>query len=76
MTIRPKDRKLAELILFISERSEGDPAFGEEKPEFGARLEGNPPRWFVAMPDIAERPLGIVYTFDDERLLMLGIWIS
>ena len=31
MTIRPKDRKLAELILFISERSEGDPAFGEEK---------------------------------------------
>ena len=24
MTIRPKDRKLAELILFISERSEGD----------------------------------------------------
>ena len=31
MTIRPKDRKLAELILFISERSETDPAFGEEK---------------------------------------------
>jgi hypothetical protein len=31
MTIRPKDRKLAELILFISERSEGDPRFGEEK---------------------------------------------
>jgi len=31
MTIRPKDRKLAELILFISERSEGDPTFGEEK---------------------------------------------
>ncbi len=31
MTIRPKDRKLAELILFISERSEGDPCFGSEK---------------------------------------------
>jgi hypothetical protein len=31
MTIRPKDRKLAELILFISERSEGDPRFGAEK---------------------------------------------
>src|SRR5260221_327198 len=31
MTIRPKDRKLAELILFISERSEGDSWFGEDK---------------------------------------------
>jgi hypothetical protein len=31
MTIRPKDRKLAELILFISERSEGDPPFGADK---------------------------------------------
>jgi hypothetical protein len=31
MTIRPKDRKLAELILFISERSEGDPRFGAAK---------------------------------------------
>jgi hypothetical protein len=31
MTIRPKDRKLAELILFISERSEGDPRFGAGK---------------------------------------------
>jgi|SRR5579872_1242114 len=31
MTIRPKDRKLAELILFISERSEADPWIGEEK---------------------------------------------
>ena len=31
MTIRPKDRKLAELILFISERSEADLWFGEDK---------------------------------------------
>jgi len=31
MTIRPNDRKLAELILFISERSEGDPRFGAAK---------------------------------------------
>jgi hypothetical protein len=31
MTIRPKDRKFAELILFISERSEGDPRFGAAK---------------------------------------------
>ena len=31
MTIRPKDRKLAELILFISERSEGDARFGADK---------------------------------------------
>ena len=31
MTIRPKDRKLSELILFISERSEADHSFGEEK---------------------------------------------
>jgi hypothetical protein len=45
MTIRPKDRKLAELILFISERSEGDPRFGAGKvnkllfySDFGAYL--------------------------------------
>lgn len=31
MTIRTKDRKLAELVLFISERSEGDPHFGAGK---------------------------------------------
>ena len=31
MTIRPKDRKLGELVLFISERSEGDPRFGAGK---------------------------------------------
>src|SRR5438105_2954355 len=31
MTIRSKDRKLAELILFISERSEGDARFGAGK---------------------------------------------
>ena len=26
------------------------------------------------MPDVIERPLGIVYMFDDERVVLLSIW--
>jgi hypothetical protein len=45
-------------------------------PEFGEKISENPPRWFVPMPDVIKRPLGIVYTFDDDRVVLLSIWIS
>jgi hypothetical protein len=45
-------------------------------PEFGEQLEENPRRWFVAIPDISKRPLGIAYTFDDSQVTLLGLWIS
>ena len=48
----------------------------QRNPEFGEQLEENPDRWFVAIPDIAPRPLGIAYSFDDSQVVLLSIWIS
>jgi hypothetical protein len=45
-------------------------------PEFGTRVQEYPPVWFVAMPDIIESPLAMSYTFDDEKVILLSIWIS
>ena len=48
----------------------------QTNPEFGSRLDEDPRRWFVAMPDVIERAFGILYTFDDTRVVLLSIWIS
>jgi hypothetical protein len=48
----------------------------QRDPQFGAQIAGSPPRWFVAMPDVCDRPLGIVYSFDDADVVLLSIWIS
>jgi hypothetical protein len=48
----------------------------QRNPEFGEQLEEDPGRWFVAITDIASRPLGIAYSFDDSQVVLLSIWIS
>ena len=45
-------------------------------PEFGTKVRDDPPVWFAAMPDIIESPLAVSYTFDDEKVILLSIWIS
>lgn len=45
-------------------------------PEFGTQIQHDPPVWFVGMPDIVAKPIGVSYTFDDDRVVLLSIWID
>jgi hypothetical protein len=45
-------------------------------PESGMKLQEDPPLWFVPLPDLAERALGITYTFNANRVVLLSIWIE
>ena len=45
-------------------------------PESGTKLRKDAPVWFMPLPDLIERPLGITYTFNDECIILLSIWIA
>jgi hypothetical protein len=45
-------------------------------PEFGTKLVDDPPFWFVPLPDVAQRALGVTYIFDDDQIRLLSIWIE
>ena len=47
-----------------------------KNPELGVKLREDAPVWFVPLPDLIERPLGITYTFNDGCVTLLSIWIS
>jgi hypothetical protein len=39
-------------------------------------VRNDPPVWFVPTPDIIQRPLCASYTFDDEKVVLLSLWVS
>ncbi len=47
-----------------------------KNPEFGTQLDDDPSIWFIPTPDILEIPMGISYTFDDDQVVLLSIWVS
>ena len=47
-----------------------------KNPEHGTKVQEYPPLWFVPLPDVAKRALGISYVFDETHVLLLSIWIS
>ena len=47
-----------------------------KSPEHGTKVQEFPALWFVPLPDVAQRPLGISYVFDETHVLLLSIWIA
>jgi len=48
----------------------------QRNPEFGTKVRDDPPLWFVPTPDIIQQPLCASYTFDDDRIILISLWIS
>lgn len=45
-------------------------------PEFGTQVSSDPPVWFVGAPDVFPATIGVSYTFDEERVILMSLWIG